>query len=373
MPDQARQHAEELRGGDDDLPVLRPDRAGGQPGVGELIGLRVGEAHGEGANRLPDQRRHEGSQSARIDPAGQEQPERHVAHEVAPDSLREAGTHLAPVIFQRQRRAVRGGGQLPVATFPEGLTRGPQERPSRQELAHPTEEGLLPGDEPRREELGNDRLVQHGANGASGQYRLDLRRKQQLIFGPGVVERLDPEPVPRQQETPAGPVPQREREHALEPLDAALPFLLVEMQDGLGVAAGPIRVATLLESGPERGVVVDFAVVDDPRGPILVGHRLTASGHIHDGEPAHAEPHGAFDPEPLPVGPAVAQDVAHPLEAHLVHGFPRVQLDDADDPAHQKAATRGARRADSRAVTAGSIKRSNSSCPAGLRCASTGP
>ena len=121
MPDELGQRAEELRGGDDQLTVLRTDRAGGEAGVGELVRLRVGKAHGERADGLAHQRRHQGSQPGRIDPARQEQPEGHVAHEVAPDSLREPGTHLAPAGLERPGRAVGSGRQPPVAAFPGPL------------------------------------------------------------------------------------------------------------------------------------------------------------------------------------------------------------------------------------------------------------
>src|SRR5439155_1761293 len=79
---------------------------------------------------------------------------------------------------------------------------------------------------------------------------------------------------------------------------------------------------------------VDFAIVDAPHRSILVGHRLTAAEHIHDREPAHPQAHRSLDPQPLAVGPAVAQHVPHPLETRLVHGVPLVQFDDPHDPAH---------------------------------------
>ena len=81
-------------------------------------------------------------------------------------------------------------------------------------------------------------------------------------------------------------------------------------------------------------MVINLAVVDDPHGPVFVGHWLVASGHVHDRQPTHPKPHRPPDPEPLAVGPAVAQHIAHPLEAWFIHGLPRIQLDDADDPAH---------------------------------------
>ena len=91
---------------------------------------------------------------------------------------------------------------------------------------------------------------------------------------------------------------------------------------------------TLFERGPKGGVIVDFAVVDDPNRPVLVGHRLPAAEHVHDREPAHPQAHRSLDPEALAVRPAVAQHVPHPRETRLVHGFPLVQFDDPHDPAH---------------------------------------
>ena len=84
VPDQLRQGIEELGGRHDHLAVLSADSAGRKLGVGKLVSRGVREAHGERANWLRDHRRHERGQAARIDPARQEQPEWHVAHEVAP-------------------------------------------------------------------------------------------------------------------------------------------------------------------------------------------------------------------------------------------------------------------------------------------------
>ncbi len=154
------------------------------------------------------------------------------------------------------------------------------------------------------------------------------------MVGPRVVQRLDAEPVARQQQPSALPIPQRERKHSLQALDAALSFCLVQVQNGLGVAASAVAVTTLFERGPKGGVIVDFAVVDDPNRPVLVGHRLPAAEHVHDREPAHPQAHRSLDPEALAVRPAVAQHVPHPRETRLVHGFPLVQFDDPHDSAH---------------------------------------
>jgi len=44
------------------------------------------------------------------------------------------------------------------------------------------------------------------------------------------------------------------------------------------------------------------------------------------------------DVEPFAVRPAVVQHVPHALEPRPVDGFPRIQADDADDPAHGRVA-----------------------------------
>ena len=68
MPDEPGQRAEKFGGVDHQLPVLRPDRVRGQTRISELVGLGVGKADREGADRLLDHRRHQGCQPARIHP-----------------------------------------------------------------------------------------------------------------------------------------------------------------------------------------------------------------------------------------------------------------------------------------------------------------
>src|SRR3989442_13887967 len=118
------------------------------------------------------------------------------------DGLLETAADDGGILPERRRR--RGGGrrQVPVATLPEPAPERPPEGPPRQELAHPAEEGLLAGDEARGEELRQDGIVQNGAQGTGRQDRLDLRREQQLPVAARVVERLDPEAVPRPQHPP---------------------------------------------------------------------------------------------------------------------------------------------------------------------------
>src|SRR6185369_9671570 len=95
-----------------------------------------------------------------------------------------------------------------------------------------------------------------------------------------------------------------------------------------------VAVAPRLQAGPEGRVVVDLAVEHDPDRAVLVGHGLVPAGHVHDGQPPVAQRHRAVHEQALPVGTTVAQDVAHPLEAGLVHPLPEIPRRDPGDAAH---------------------------------------
>jgi hypothetical protein len=314
--------------------VLRSRRLRGQARVAELALHVVREAHREGPNRFLQHGRHEGEEARGVDPAGKEETERHVAHEVAAHGIGQAAA-------QRKRslpHAAGGGGggrgrELPVAPLHESLPDLPGERPSGQELAHAAEEGRFAGDEAGGEILRQHVAVELGL-APGGQDGLDLGGEDQLPLGHGVEERLDAEPVAGEQEALAGAVPDGEGEHPLQPLDAALAFLFVEMEDRLRVAAAPVVVAEGLQSRAQRGVVVDLPVEDDPHRAVFVRHRLMAAGHVHDGQPPMGQARRAVEPAAFAVGTTMAQDVAHPHEARLLHALSRVQLDDSGDATH---------------------------------------
>src|SRR2546426_366961 len=128
---------------------------------------------------------------------------------------------------------------------------------------------------------------------------------------------------------PPPPVPQREGEHPRQALPARVPRLFVEVEDGLGVAPGPVVVPLRLERRAQLGVVVDLAVVGDPDALVLVRHRLMPRRHVHDGQAAVTQAGRSVHPEPLAVRPPMAEDVTHPLEPRLVRGFLGIEPDDA--------------------------------------------
>src|SRR5207245_3451040 len=64
-----------------------------------------------------------------------------------------------------------------------------------------------------------------------GDERLDLGCEGEASTPTRVEERLDPDSVAGEHETPGRSVPDREREHAVEPRDGVGPLVLVEMDD----------------------------------------------------------------------------------------------------------------------------------------------
>ena len=107
--------------------------------------------------------------------------------------------------------------------------------------------------------------------------------------GCGVVERLDADPIAREEEAPGAGVPDREREHAAEALDARVSPLLVAVHDDFRVGVRPEPVPAALELGAQRRKVVDLAVEDDPHRVVFVRQRLLAGGDVDDAQPAVGE------------------------------------------------------------------------------------
>src|SRR5919108_1851137 len=148
-----------------------------------------------------------------------------------------------------------------------------------------------------------------------------------------VVHRLDAEPVAREEQLLPALVPDREAEHAAQPLDASRPQLLVEVDDRFGIARGAEDVALLLELVPELAIVVDLAVEHDPDGGVLVRHGLLAAGQVDDAQTAHAERHTVSEIDAFLVRSAMDHDAAH-IPDLLFEDRPSVPPHDSGDTAH---------------------------------------
>ena len=114
------------------------------------------------------------------------------------------------------------------------------------------------------------------------QQGLDFRCKGEQPAVVVVVKRLFPEAVAGAKQPARLRVPQREREHAAEPLDAGRPILLVGVQDGLCVAMRRVPVPGPFQLRPQIRMIENLAVIDDLQPAVFVGHRLLPGRQIDD-------------------------------------------------------------------------------------------
>ena len=177
---------------------------------------------------------------------------------------------------------------------------------------------------------------------AGGAERLELAREHETTPFEPVVEGLDAEAVARAEELATLPVPDRERPHPVEPLDAASAPLVVGGEDHLGVRAGAEAVTAGLELTPELEVVVDLAVVDESIPILRIGHRLPPRRReIENREPPEPESHTGLVPHADVIGAAMGKAVGHLRD--LAHVDRALEVDGSAQAAHRPKLTKSSR------------------------------
>src|SRR5208282_1202501 len=136
------------------------------------------------------------------------------------------------------------------------------------------------------------------------------------------------------EETPFPAIPDGERKHPAQVLNAIRAIFLVEMNDRLCVAVRPITMAARLERAAQRGMVIDFAVEGDPDRAILIAQRLLAGFEIDDAQPAHRQANVGVEMRSALVRPAMHDLPVHCIEHGPFDGTPAIKLEDATDSAH---------------------------------------
>ncbi len=66
--------------------------------------------------------------------------------------------------------------------------------------------------------------------------------------------------------------------------------------------------------GVEFGVVVRFAVEDDPQRFVFIGDGLVATCHINNGEPPHRQADAGLNMEAVAIGSAMEDGFGHRFE-----------------------------------------------------------
>ena len=334
VPDRRRPQRLEIARGADHLVMIGTETTGHCAGERALVVRRLLEADAERRQRDIDRLPHQRDHRARVDTAAQESAHRDVGDQVAAYGRLQRGSDLPGIGDRRTIGAAKV--DIPVALEREhpALER---EDVRRGKLAHAPEGRPRQGNEAEREIVVEGRQVEVERAESVREKRFDLGAEEEFAGGgiEVVVERLDPEPVPRREEPSSIRVPEGEREHALEPVDARVPPFGVRAQDHLGVAGGAEAMALRLQRPAQFPVVVDLAVVDDREVRALHLHRLAAGGReIDDAEAGVGEAQPRLHAERFVVGASMAKRIDHALHAGAVRGA-AVEQDYAADAAHR--------------------------------------
>jgi hypothetical protein len=185
----------------------------------------------------------------------------------------------------------------------------------RQE-ANAFKQGEVREDVLEREVLGERGAADPDRHAGVGEDRLHLGAEEEALPVREVVQRLCAEAVAREEEHLVPPVPDGEREVAVQPLDARLPPGFVRVDEHLGVAARAEREPERFELDAQLGEVVDLPVIDRDRIRPPSRHRLVSGhGDVDDGQTPAAEADGAVGVLAGIVRPAMHERGGHAADA----------------------------------------------------------
>ena len=188
---------------------------------------------------------------AGVQAAGEVAPDRHIADELTRHRPLERGADALDPLLRRDTDSSGSKLEVPVArrTGRALILADPEEVSGRQ---HP--------DPVEQRRVGEDVLEGEVLRQAGGRHlRAVAGRDQRLHLGAegerptdrGVVQRLDPEPVASDEELALVGVPDREREHAVEAVEAGRAPLLVGAKHDLRVGPGLERVPAVCQLAPQ--------------------------------------------------------------------------------------------------------------------------
>jgi len=147
------------------------------------------------------------------------------------------------------------------------------------------------------------------------------------------VKGLDAQPVARYEKALSAGVPYGEGKHASKVLYTVRPIFFVQVNDGFRVAVGAVLVTQRLQLLPQGGMVVDFAVENNPDRAVFVAEGLVAGREIDNTKPSHADSNGSGRIDSLVVRSAMDHGGTHPPESLRLN--PRAsELHDPGDAAH---------------------------------------
>ena len=254
---------------------------GHEVAIEKLVALALAEgleADAEGLQPVLAGLRQQRDDDARVKPARQQHPDRHVGHHPPLDGGAQRVEHrLGPVLGAMSWRIGRARvRRVPVGPLRAAAVGFDDEHARGRELAHAPQHRVRRGHDrvPAEEMVQRDR-VQRLVDLAAGQQRGQRRGEAQPPAAQvGEVQRLDPETVAHEHEATGLDLRDGDREHPLEVLHAVDAPMRVGLADDLRVGLREERVTRGLELVAERAVVVDAAVERDDEAQRRIDHRL---------------------------------------------------------------------------------------------------
>ncbi len=257
--------------------------------------------------------RRQGRDAAGIHAAREVGADRDIGDQLAIDGLAKQPVEFFEVLLVRRAVEAIAEVEVPVALRPKrARLRGQEDAVPGSQQLHSGEQRAVGEDVLEGEVLEQMRQAHRRSEPVMLQQRLDLRAEDDHGPDLGVVQRLDAVSITREEQLTPTPVPDGEREHAVEALDAFGSPVRIGVEHDLGVGVGSKGAPLSLQLEPQLAVVVELAVVGDDVVAGGIDHRLVALGpRIDDREAAIGEPDRPVGVLTLAIRAAVGDDVAH--------------------------------------------------------------
>jgi hypothetical protein len=329
------QQRREARRVEPEVVVRAADVSRHEVGEGALVVLvrvaaaRVAEPHRERVDPrvgLRRERRHDRA----VEPARQEDADRHVGHEPRADRVVERREQLVG-----RRIATRRRGQLrPLRLLDGERARVDAQQLARQHAPDVAEDRAAAGDVVECQVVVDRARVDFEVRAGQRAQRVDRRRVGERAARRRDEERLLAEAVAREPEDALAPVVDREREHPVDALEQTAHSPCVEaLREDLGVAVRSEADAAIGELALELAVVVDLAVLEGDHLAVAREERLRAAGDVDHREASHREADVAVEVLAGAVGAARVHPLVGGAQARAIDGA-AVGHDLAEDPAH---------------------------------------
>ncbi len=305
------------------------------PRVIPLVIPRLVEYDREGLDRFRAELRHHCHYCTRIDASTQEGPQRYVAYHSQSDRFLQPLNDLLaglPLINLELWQVVHA----PVTVrFDPALTE--REVMSGRQLLDALESALCARHVAEGQVMVDCRRIGFGPDARMCEQSLDLRCEHKPAFVESIVKRFFAKTIARDEQKPFAFIPDGEREHPPQKLQALDPHLLVQMNNYLSVGARFESVPPTQQPFAMFFKIVNLSIEDDSHAPVFVSHRLSAFWpEINNREPPMPQTYAGPDVRSLVVGTAMSQSVAHVRDQTHIHWFPPVSVNYTADSTHDR-------------------------------------